>query len=738
MWAFSDLKISKLTPSNEELVRRAFLSYDRFCWWLQSDKTDKHYRHFAHFFSLPGIMNVGTRRYALSDSVFQEFRRPGMIFVVLEILKSGELKVRCPFYPMSKENFFRTDIGFLLKDANGNWEPIFYYNNNILSEDDTNQAFFSFSIGQRNSWPKIIEKRIDEFRGQCAISTGGLGIFTSSLALNSRKVAPLLRVKNILGKYYEEITLEGLVRDSYNHVAALVYKNAQGNNVAVPVIEDGISYSFHQDIPERMGGEERPQMTLVLDVKIIFDWDDFKPAPLNEVVQFYKMYVEPNFAELYTVERAIISKGTNKIEAIQLKNGLYVPVLDVGQSSPKFPDKESPRMIQEMEWKINKDIIIESTSSLKDLHNLEEINIKGFTESFEHLRITFSKWINSARDGGDFRRILQSTIGDRRLPLFEKRKRLEIMIGSTVEQWITDKDSDAPKQHSLLRVDCIGKKKDECSNTCKWIEDTEAGSKSAGGKCLIHVRKEGHKESEENHMSAARIMLFRLIDELIRFGNRRRELFEQRVSQLAIIDDPIRIGDQYIIPEKSMTWTEMLRTEWSKTREEKPVYLEEMRRDSTESDKKQLPSITEDTALPKVIETLLGNSDPLTARLRVIYSKTGTLVPFIVLFNTSIESIGLLSDAKEMTEEALTKLVKKARIPIVQYDIRTDEPKIIGKQLARDQDLGYVLLVITERGPAMVVTDPDEPEFLKRSELPHAFLDLLHGKTIKRIFIPGV
>jgi hypothetical protein len=349
--------------------------------------------------------------------------------------------------------------------------------------------------------------------------------------------------------------------------------------------------------------------------------------------------------------------------------------------------------------------------------------------------LTFSKWINSARDGGDFRRILQNTIVDKRLPLYEKRKRLEIMIGSTVERWITDEDLDAPKQHSLLRVDCIGRKKDECGNTCKWVE--KEGAEGSEGKCMIHVRKRPG-DKEEGHMSAARVMLFRLIDELIRFGNRRREIFEQRVSQLAIIDDPIRMGDQYIIPEKSSAWTEMLRTEWSKTREEAPVYLEEMRRESTEADKKPLPPITEDTALPKVMETLLGDSDPLTARLRLLPSRTGTFAPFMTFFNTTAEAIGLSPDATELPDDILTKLVKKARLPVVQYDIRSDPPVITGKQVARDQDIGYVIFVVSETGPSMVVTDVEAPEFLKRSELPRAFVELLKDKTLKRIFIPGV
>jgi hypothetical protein len=742
-WAHNDLKVKK-TEANEDLLKRAYLSYDKFCWWLHSDKTEKHYRHFAHFLSLPGIMNMGVRKYSVTGAAFREFRRPGMLFIILEILKSGELKVRCPPYPISNENFLRTDIGFLLKDPNGNWEPIFYYNNSAISEDDTNQAQFSFSIGQKGSWPPIVERRINEFRTQCSTRTGGLGIYTSSLGINSRKVVPLLRVKNVLAKY-EEIRLMGLLRDSYNHVAALVYRGESGERVAVPVIEDGISYSYHQEVPERMGGEERTQLTLVLDVKVIMDWDDFKPAPLNQVVRFYRKYVEPHFPELYTVERSIKSEGTGKIEAVQLKNGLYIPAgpLEDGQVPPELPDKESPKVIEEMEWAINKEIVVESTTPLEEILKTDEISTKEFTESFEHLRITFSNWLNSAERGGNFRKELQGIIVNRNLPLFEKRKRIAIRIGPIIEEWITDKDEDAPRQASLLRVDCYGRKKDECSNTCQWVET--AGS---NGSCRIHVRKTGG----EKHMSAANVMMYRLIDELIRFGNRRREIFEQRVSQLAMIDKPMRIGDQYIIPEKSFAWTEMLRMEWTKKTEEAPMYLEEMRREPTEADKKPPAPVTEITALPKTIETWLKETDPATARLRMYPSPTGILKPLLTLFKTTPESLGLAADAKEFTESAIMKLVKKARLPVVQYDIRAQfnpPTNPMGLQITRDQEIGYAIFVVGEQGPSILVTDVEAPALLNRSDLPEEFKMYLNkvinmgengSKTyaVKKIFATGV
>jgi hypothetical protein len=198
------------------------------------------------------------------------------------------------------------------------------------------------------------------------------------------------------------------------------------------------------------------------------------------------------------------------------------------------------------------------------------------------------------------------------------------------------------------------------------------------------------------------------------------------------------MDDQYILPEKSVAWTDMLRKEWSKTAEEKPLYLEEMRREQTEEDRKPLGALNEMTALPKIVDGILGEADPLTARLRMYPSATGNFQPFVGLFGTTLEAIGLRGDATVLTSEALGKLVRKARHPIVQIDIREDPPKILGKRMARDQEIGYAIFVVRAEGPSLLVTDVEAPGILKKEELPKAFVELLNSKTVERIFAFGV
>jgi hypothetical protein len=128
----------------------------------------------------------------------------------------------------------------------------------------------------------------------------------------------------------------------------------------------------------------------------------------------------------------------------------------------------------------------------------------------------------------------------------------------------------------------------------------------------------------------------------------------------------------------------------------------------------------------------MGADDPLTARLRLYPSPTGTFEPFMTLFNTTAEDMGLSSEDTALTEAVITKLVRKGRIPVVQYDLRPDPPQIIGKQLPRDFESGYAVFVISpNKNPSILVTDTEAPEFLKRSELPAKFTAFLKTKVKK-------
>jgi len=704
-WAYDHLRIKKLTAKNEDLVKRAYLSYDRFRWWLTSTKTRKEYRHFAHFLSLPGLMNIGKRSYALDSSKVAEYRRPGIVFIVLDILESGELKVRCPPYAMQNEVLATSDVGFLFHHYYGIWEPVFYYDNKALLNGDLNQSYLTFS-GLRegdlmtDKFPPIIRKRLDEFRSQCSSRTGGLGIYTSSAGIKSTKIAPLSVVKKMLSANQ----LYGFIRDAYNHIAALVYRIEPTGLIAVPVIDDGLSF-------------------IDLEYKLIMDWDDYEPATIAQVVSFYRKYVEPIFPTLYTIKSAVRTNSTQRIESVQLSNGLYIPVAVTQDVPANIILPEPIQKIDEMEWSINKKIVVESTGSADQIDSMSQLKVKEFNESFEYLRITFSNWLNSHENGGLFRRELEDVIFSKEFPLYEKRRRLQIKIAPIIENWIAEKDEDRARQISILRKDCTLLAEKDCNGLCSWKQET--------GKCLIHV-------SKPENGSGGFILLLRLIDELIRFGERRKQIFEKRVSEIAALTGAVREKNQYIIPERSYTWTEMLRNDWTKVSADSPVFVEEMTTEEGLDQAATVAPASELSKIPDAVAKIINPSgvDPIFNRLR-LYPSPNSIGPLLALLQVNVSEIGLTG--MKLDEKSMSALVKKSLIPILQINLQETDPakRIIGIRPPRDRYQKYAIFIIQEDGtPAIIVTDPEAPALIQSGDLTAEIKRLFSDKNItKTVFI---
>jgi len=361
----------------------------------------------------------------------------------------------------------------------------------------------------------------------------------------------------------------------------------------------------------------------------------------------------------------------------------------------------------------------------------ERLRAREFNEVYEHLRLTFSNWLPTQEDGGEFRETLEATIFRPDLPLFEKRKRLEILLAAEVESWLAEADEDAPRQASLLRVDCRLREEAECSGMCEWVKapagpeaaaagvaegaaGATSGANAPNGRCLIHVPK-----TSPTAASGGQVLLARLIEELLRFGEKRKQLFEQRVSQLALIDRPIKVGDQYILPEKSAAWSELLRAEWAKDTREQPQFLEEMSQVPTGE---ALAALEEMTALPERLQTLLGKDDPKTGRLRLYPSPTGVFRPFLGLFAARPEDISMEATAVALTDDQVSALVKRAKVPVIQMDFRAEPAVITAKRLATDRPAaGYPVFVLQEGvPPAILVVDPEAPAALRQDDLPVA------------------
>jgi hypothetical protein len=76
-------------------------------------------------------------------------------------------------------------------------------------------------------------------------------------------------------------------------------------------------------------------------------------------------------------------------------------------------------------------------------------------------------------------------------------------------------------------------------------------------------------------VDAKTLMIKRLVEELIRFPLKREELLNKKVNTYSKLTQGFRSGNEYIVPESSADWFELMRMGWLNDTKEQPKYAEE-------------------------------------------------------------------------------------------------------------------------------------------------------------------
>ena len=692
LWVFRELEID-MTNENKDAVVRLWKSYHRFQGFVESSSLDalKQYRHFAQVLALPRLV---TPR--------------GFVCIILDINDKDEVDVRCPPYGYDVEQYAGSDIVFLLHHHSGIWEPIFYTDNRRATSrfPESHEPTLLFQRAIEGAWPPIVRNRVREFVSKCVSS--GRGAYTSQSRINPMALIPLGRAIQAMEK-----SPAGIVRDAYNHIAALTFRSRPGKPglVALPVIDDG---------------------TIIRERKIHLDWDDYDRAPIDEAIEYYTRDFDSIFSLYpgYKVERKVRSRTTGKFIALQLGNGIYIPVKD-----PRDPAKVDGLPIVEvdqMEWSLNREF---TYSSGKEERLPEEqllmANENEMNEVFEHLRLTFSNWFSSEEAGPEFRKQIESILFERKhdvlnppLPLFEKRKRLEILLAPVVLEWLDQSEDNEDRQQiaSLLRVDCRLRAEASCSGICSWRQN------EGQGRCLLHSPKRAHLGSRE--VNGPQLLFMRLLEELLRFPERRRQLLKGDVSTLVSIKEAIKIDDQWILPEGSVAWFDLLRLDWMPSGKEKKKFFEEM-----SANPSGRPAYQDDVApsqvLPPALVQLLGPEDE---KVRGIFlyraAEAATLLPYLTALGTSSVELGMPEEADSLSREAIKRLVRIVRHPVILIDLRTAEPTIMAYSNLREQKGGIpYIIVVTPEGPALLSSSALAPKAILPDAMPAGLLQIYQERT---------
>lgn len=650
-WVAKYVGIDELKSSNIPAIERLMNSYECFTNYIQDPSQRKDLRVLYQAFSEPGVLLAR-----------------GILFIVLEVsvedstLKTGDKsefkrdikfeRVRCPPYPLS-EGQQKADIGFIVhysqvtRDrynperklySSMGWEPLFYVDGSVSTKDSRHKPTLRFQRSEEASWPPIVQRRVSEFFYNCA--GVNRGPYTSQFGMDPS--ALIAAQELIMGL---RIQPSGIIRDSYNHLVGLAYKvPSRSEYMAVPIADDG---SVH------------------FERRIFLDWDDFQAPPADVIVDFYNVQLLNVFSQYrgYIPRALQKSRDTGKIIGVTLQNGISIPATE-----PRDPAKVSDLKIvdvDDLEWDINRTIAYDSQLRKEAFENAEEddemaskhIQLKmsnaqdEIEDVYQHLRISFSNWLSTAGAGRDIRSALSEVLKNRNLPLFEKRKRVDILLEDKVMRWFEPKDKEEDPDIGFLRVDCLVQDESDCTGRCKW---------SSENTCKIHTPAKLNTNGIV--LNVPRMLYLRLVDELIRFASKREELFQKQVPRLTIRQESQRQGDQYIVPEGTPDWNawwEFLRSEWMTPEKDTPKFFDEQ----YEAAPVGLPG--DDTrGLPPQFKEILGIDDPKTAEL-VWNESTNEEAPFLFL-RSVIRNHPITSKSDHvLTSEEMNEIKRIANVQIL-------------------------------------------------------------------------
>jgi hypothetical protein len=618
--------------------------------FLDNKSAVKEYRQFASLLAQP---NVITPR--------------GIVFMVLDLKDDGSVKVICPPYGYN-ETMRGADIGILLRKGDI-WEPIFYTYNTLptATKPAIHTIMLRFQKNLEASWPAVLGRRVEEFQTQCK----GPDVAQYTGIQMIKRGAKLLNLSIAVKIFAEPYNVHGVIRDTYNHIVACIFKADPDQDdttlIALPVTDDGVIRS---------------------QLQVYLNWDGFTPAPANLVIDFYRKQVNsllsfyPALAASYRPEYAIIPTKKEKIEAIQLANGIFIPVSPPEEG--KAIDLPAPPggQPQELEWFINKKIMFAEGREYKiDLMKKIESE-KQLEEIYEHFRLTFSEWLTGSKEGTALQKDIftilfppPSGVGVD-LPVFEKRKRLEIILSPFITRWMDSSEPGPKSFESLLRVDCTSiALADKCKSPCIW----KIGEKAEG--CFIHTPK----MEDTGGMNTPDVFLARLIEELIRFPGRRAELLKQNkkhVSHLVNLKSAVRIGDTFVVQEDSAEWADMLRMECRKMAAERAHFFEEVSSSAAPVAELEEAEVIEERslgALPDQLKALLGG-DPKTENL-ALFEWDKTTVPegkniegIFQALQIPSEIIPISAEKREFTPIELSKLAAALQKGFLQINLDSADP----------------------------------------------------------------
>ena len=483
-------------------VVRLYKAWTAFLAYLADTKEPKQLRHLEHLLAQPGTI---TPR--------------GLLLVTLE-QEGDTIKVACPSFGIPTASIFGdVPVSFIWHDRRDeSWEPIVLYNN-------TKNAvlYFGERTPELETLPKAMKVSLMKWLRDWRSSSLGCGrpAPPSHVWTPDRDTTALPRLTPLRQKIRGFIPTT-LVRDRSNRLAGVLFSAGAGagTKVFVPCLDDG---ALADQLPR------------------VYEADMIPPTSIDTYMKFYTAPdgLVSQFSGLRPVALLASMADKTQIVGFLTEAGTMVPCQPQAIGTPGIPELPI-QQLDAFPWERDALILRAPDAPLIGSVALEESTAsveEQLAEAYQYLRLGFSRWLLRDAKGPAARRNI-GTILKGALPLYEKRKRMDILLEPIIRGWIATEQTDARRSLSMLRVDCLALPQGECSGAgaCRWAE--ERG-------CLIHAPVRNTAVTDP-----VRIFTARLSDELLRYASKRRELLEDEVMTIRTPRGIVRVGDELYMATK--------------------------------------------------------------------------------------------------------------------------------------------------------------------------------------------
>lgn len=474
-----------LTESRPHIVR-LYKAWYAYLEYLTSLTEPKALRHIEHMLAQPGV-----------------FTPRGLLLIVLE--QTGDkIEIACPSFGIpSASTFGKVPVAFMWHDKRDEtWEPIVLYNgtkNAVL--------FFGDKAPELDPLGSAMQlhllRWIRDWRGS---------------SLGCGRPAPPPHVwtpdRDTFGlPHASDLDAKVIVRDRSNRLAGVLRPAAAAGAPAlfVPALDDG---------------------DLSIEASRIYEAQMIPAVPLATYLAYYTEQLAPSYPRLKPT-RLLWRGEPAQIVGFRVASGTIIPVAPEPFNPASATLPADP--VDEFPWERDALILRAPDAAPEAAMALEESTAsveEQMSEAYQLLRLSFSNWLLTAR-GAALKTDLGLLLKSDGLPLYEKRKRADIMLEPVIREMVRHEVTDQRKTLSLLRQDCVSLPADSCASAsgCRW----------SGGRCMIHA------PTREEGTDPVRIFTARLSDDILRYSAGRREMFDQKVSEIRVPRGAVRIGNELFL-----------------------------------------------------------------------------------------------------------------------------------------------------------------------------------------------